>query len=119
MSEDFIEHVINGEPEHHGRGGHLFGTGREGKTEFPENWNQESILNAMRSVLDSPESISISGTNIYLHKTVDGVEIEMKLLRKKDKLIPMFCFPRSGLGVIRNVGGSKIYVDGQPAEEGE
>lgn len=119
ITDEFIRHVCQGEPENPHRGGHLFGVGREGKTEFPENWDVAAIVRAMSGLLEKPENVRFSGTHIYLRKTWRGVLIELKLVNTKNQLVPTYCFPVSGAGVIRNVSGRRVSLDIHAQEEGE
>jgi hypothetical protein len=56
LPESVIEHIWNGESEDSRRGGHRFGLGREGKTEFPEDWSLEMVYSAVRLTLDHPQA---------------------------------------------------------------
>ena len=47
IPEDRARHILDGEGR---RGGHRFGTGTPGKTEFPETWSDDDILDAIKEV---------------------------------------------------------------------
>jgi hypothetical protein len=47
-------HIFDGDAT---GGGHRPGTGSPGKTEFPPDWDDDTILNAIRSVAHSPEHV--------------------------------------------------------------
>jgi hypothetical protein len=111
ITDAFLLHVVAGEPDDLSRGGHLFGTRREGKTEFPKDWTTETILFSMSELLDKPEHVHFSGQNIFLRKHVLGILVEMKLRAKVDVLIPQHYFPVEGPGVTRNVSGSQVSLD--------
>ncbi|MGH3646586.1 MAG: EndoU domain-containing protein [Micromonosporaceae bacterium] len=44
-----------GDEDDEDSGGHLQGTGRPGKTEFPAHWDEERIAHEVRSVADDPD----------------------------------------------------------------
>lgn len=69
-------HILDGEGD--GNGGHVAGTGNAGKTEFPEAWDDDKIINSVEDVAknpDSPPTLERSG-NYKFNGTRDGVEIE-------------------------------------------
>lgn len=105
LKPEFIEHVLHGEKGDGGKGGHLAGTGRENKTEFPEDWNEENIVQALASVLRKPDSVVITGSNIYLRRVVAGVNIQFVLISLKRGLTPFAAYPIGGPGVIQNIMG--------------
>ena len=47
-------HILDGDAT---GGGHRYGTGTLGKTEFPASWDDDRILNAITFVARSPESV--------------------------------------------------------------
>lgn len=118
VSEKFIEHVVQGESSEM-FGGHLSGLSRPGKTEFPPSWSRHHIFDAINSILEQPEVVTFSGKRIFLQKTIKGVQIELKLVITKKGYVPTSCFPVGGEGVIRNVGGQQVHVDGIKEREGE
>jgi hypothetical protein len=46
-------HILDGEAD--GSGGHRYGTGNPGKTEFPSSWNDEKIIGALLDVARRPD----------------------------------------------------------------
>jgi hypothetical protein len=52
VSPERRTHILDGDS--HG-GGHRHGTGRPGKTEFPANWSDEKIINALQDVVSRPD----------------------------------------------------------------
>lgn len=69
-------HILDGEGN--GKGGHVAGTGNPGKTEFPESWDDDKIINNIEDVAkapDRPPTLEQSG-NYKFNGTRDGVEIE-------------------------------------------
>ncbi|AWR21955.1 EndoU domain-containing protein [Aurantimicrobium photophilum] len=118
VSDKFIEHVVHGEKSEM-LGGHLSGLSRPGKTEFPPSWTRRHIREAINSILEQPEVVTFSGKRIFLQKTIRGVQIELKLVITKKGVVPTSCFPVWGDGVIRNVGGQQVHIDGNNEKEGE
>ena len=47
-------HILDGDAT---GGGHRYGTGTPGKTEFPANWDDDRILNAITFAARSPETV--------------------------------------------------------------
>ena len=52
MTPERAKHILDGDS--HG-GGHRHGTGRPGKTEFPANWSDEKITDALVDVARRPD----------------------------------------------------------------
>lgn len=52
VSQKAETHILDGDSN--GRGGHRFGTGRPGKTEFPRGWSDDKIIKAVESVANDP-----------------------------------------------------------------
>jgi hypothetical protein len=49
ISEEKRRHILTGDPDGEG-GGHKFGVGRPGKTEFPESWSDDKIIEEATAV---------------------------------------------------------------------
>ena len=54
IGSDRETHILDGDPD--GTGGHRAGTGRPGKTEFPEEWSDDVILDNIVEVVKDPNS---------------------------------------------------------------
>ena len=54
ITSERTTHILDGDPD--GTGGHRSGTGRPGKTEFPEGWNDEVVLDNITKVVKDPNS---------------------------------------------------------------
>lgn len=54
MTPERVVHILDGDAT---GGGHRFGSGISGKTEFPASWDDDRILNAITFVALSPESV--------------------------------------------------------------
>lgn len=56
VSADRERHILDGEPDSAG-GGHRHGTGRPGKTEFPEQWPDNQIMSVIEDVSRNPDYV--------------------------------------------------------------
>lgn len=98
IPEDRERHILDGE----GRsGGHRFGTGTPGKTEFPESWSDDDVLGAIREVagngvVDRPAHRE---GDLVIAGEVDGVIIEVVVQPNGEVRT---AYPLSGKGVVRN-----------------
>lgn len=52
VSPERIVHILDGDP---GGGGHRHGTGKPGKTEFPADWGDKKIVDALLDVARRPD----------------------------------------------------------------
>lgn len=50
------DHILDGDPDDPESGGHKHGTGRPGKTEFPEDWDDDDIIDNVEDVARNPDS---------------------------------------------------------------
>lgn len=66
-------HILDGDKT---GGGHRYGTGRPGKTEFPASWDDHKIIESIMSVARSPDSASLQQNGRWL---AEGVRHEVKL----------------------------------------
>ncbi|MGV6847478.1 MAG: EndoU domain-containing protein [Marinibacterium sp.] len=98
IPEDRARHILHGE----GRGGgHRYGTGIPGKTEFPANWSDDDILEAIRQVagtgtVDRPAH---RDGDLVIVGEVNGVTIEVVVQPNGEVRTG---YPLSGPGVRRN-----------------
>lgn len=98
IPEDRARHILDGE----GRsGGHRYGTGTPGKTEFPASWSDDDILEAIRQVagtgtVDRPAH---RGGDLVVVGEVNGVTIEVVVQPNGEVRTG---YPLSGPGVGRN-----------------
>jgi len=56
VTADRARHILDGEPGSDG-GGHRHGTGRPGKTEFPQAWPDDVIISVVRDVGRKPDQV--------------------------------------------------------------
>lgn len=54
IEPDRRRYILVGLPD--GRGGHRAGAGRPGKTEFPEDWTDDEIIDAIESIANDDHS---------------------------------------------------------------
>lgn len=107
-----INHILRGENDGK-RGGHLYGTGVPGKTEFPKAWSEEDIVRAVSQVMTDPDWTVPAKDAHALHwfgKVVNGVQIEVKAFKTDGKYVIDRAMPIGGGGVIRNTQQGKIDV---------
>lgn len=98
IPEDRIRHILDGE----GRsGGHRFGTGIPGKTEFPASWSDDDILEAIRYVAGTGVVIGPAHrkNDLLISGEVNGVTI--RVVVRADGQVRTG-YPISGEGVVRN-----------------
>ncbi|WP_154814868.1 putative T7SS-secreted protein [Actinophytocola xinjiangensis] len=50
------DHILDGDPNDEESGGHRYGTGRPNKTEFPEHWDDDDIIENVEDVTRNPDS---------------------------------------------------------------
>lgn len=70
-------HILNGDST---GGGHRFGTGISGKTEFPQSWSDSKIITAVSQIAGNPRAVwSKPGTGTYITSEgyVDGILIRV------------------------------------------
>ncbi|MGH8877447.1 MAG: EndoU domain-containing protein, partial [Stackebrandtia sp.] len=95
-----LHHVAYGDPDNPRKGGHLHGTGRPGKTEFPEGWEDEDVSEGLAAVADKPTSTRLTDSgNWFAQGTHRGVE--MTAVVRPDGSIEAG-WPTGGAGVKRN-----------------
>jgi hypothetical protein len=70
-------------------GGHKFGTGIPGKTEFPESWNEDKIITTViRIANDSQLPMRPSGRRYWLRMgEEDGLQIRVVLNRENGEIV--------------------------------
>lgn len=66
-------HILDGDAT---GGGHRYGAGKPGKTEFPANWDEDKIIDSILSVARSPDSASPQRNGRWL---VEGVRDQVAL----------------------------------------
>lgn len=109
ITEELLRHVWEGERDFN-KGGHRFGLGREGKTEFPEHWDVSMVEYSIRSTLDKPQFIGIRFPIIRLRKQIGEVIVEVKLRIYQQALSVETAYPINGSGVFRNQSGLRSQL---------
>jgi hypothetical protein len=66
-------HILDGDAT---GGGHRYGTGSPGKTEFPASWDEDKITDSILSIARSPDSASLQRNGRW---KVEGVRDEVAL----------------------------------------
>jgi hypothetical protein len=95
-----LHHICHGDPDNEEKGGHLHGTGRPDKTEFPPQWDDEKVTEALTAVARHPAAIAERPNGTwYATGTHDGVMVTAAI--RSDGSIAAG-WPRSGPGVHRN-----------------
>lgn len=103
IPESVRRHILDGD---HKGGGHRFTSTEPGKTLFPENWDDDTVLSAISRTLDEPYTTSddhehLADPNfLNLYGFVDGVRMVARL-RKADGTLDT-AHPLDGDGVFRN-----------------
>jgi hypothetical protein len=97
-------HILDGEWDYDTGellgGGHAPGSGNEGKTEFPERWSDETIMDNISNVARDPGTRdSRPGGGYRVTGVVDGVNIEVLL--NADGTV-WSAYPLGGDGVVFN-----------------
>ena len=59
LPADRTPHVVGGDGPGTPGGGHRHGTGRSGKTEFPERWTDDMIVSAVEQVARHPDAVEL------------------------------------------------------------
>lgn len=98
ISEDRARHILNGD---RGGGGHRAGTGKPGKTEFPPDWSDDEILDAISDVAQNGNVIRPAHRpgEVVKAGNVRGVDIET-IVRPDGPV--RTGYPTGGAGVVRN-----------------
>lgn len=85
-TSDRRTHILDGDPNNLKSGGHRFGTGRSGKSEFPATWSDNKIMHEISDVATDPASIRhMEGRHMIIRGTREGVDIQV--VTKHGKII--------------------------------
>lgn len=109
-SETVANHILHGDGDGK-RGGHLYGTGVIGKTEFPEDWSEEDVLRAISQVMADPDWTVPAKNEHALHwlgKTINDVQVEVKAYMVDGKYVINQAYPVGGNDVTRNTLDGKV-----------
>lgn len=112
LRDKTLNHILRGEGDGR-RGGHLYGTGVAGKTEFPRQWDERRIATAINRTIKTPDWHIDAPDSRALHrfgKTIDGVQIEVKAYLQDGEYVIDRAYPVGGEGVTRNTENGRIDV---------
>ena len=109
VTKELLRHVWEGEDDP-AKGGHRFGLGREGKTEFPQEWDLAIVKLAIVAVLEKPQFVGHRGSSVILKKQVGEVIVEVKLRIIGSTHEIEHAYPINGAGVFRNQSGLRKYL---------
>jgi hypothetical protein len=95
------EHILDGDPNDEESGGHRHGTGRPNKTEFPESWDDDDVVDNVEDVARNPDSPprQLPDGKWEVRGERDGVNI--RVIVTQDGSIET-AHPTSGDGVVKN-----------------
>lgn len=78
VSPDRAAHILDGDAT---GGGHRHGTGRPGKTEFPADWSDQSIMSVVVRIARSPEAVQLQRNGRWRAEgNHDGVDIAVVVM---------------------------------------
>jgi hypothetical protein len=109
VTEELLHHVWEGEVDT-SQGGHRYGRGREGKTEFPQHWDLSMLRFAVGQVLEAPHTVRYRGPHIYLLRKVGELIVAVDLLSIAHSIRIRTAYPVNGEGVARNTGGLRVEL---------
>jgi hypothetical protein len=109
VTEELLQHVWEGEVEAN-TGGHRFGLGREGKTEFPQHWTLHMVRQSIEVSLFQPQWLQFLGLKTLLFREVTQVLVAIELRRNRKGLYLFTAYPLCGVGVYRNQQGLKVSL---------
>ena len=104
VTEELLRHVWEGEPNGL-QGGHRYGLGREGKTEFPEHWDLAIVERSIVLAISMPQAVRFKTPYIYCDRVVNSVLLRVRLKRQGSSLLIETAYPICGDDVCRNVAG--------------
>lgn len=82
------KHILYGD---HTGGGHKFGAGQPGKTEFPQSWDDEKIIStALIIANDATIEMRPSGRYWLKAKDVDGLPVRVVLDKEKGEVVTTY-----------------------------
>lgn len=105
-----MNHVMDGEPNNPRQGGHRFGTGRPGKTEFPKLWTDSKAAAAIRETLANPEVTIHRGDRTDHLREVDGVIVRVSTYFTNGTRKFRTAYPVNGNGVVENPRDGSLAV---------
>lgn len=96
LGDDRRAHILDGDPDKNS-GGHRFGTSRPGKTEFPADWPDEQIVDAVNDVARQPDTARLQPNGRW---RVDGTRNDVSIVAEPDGRI-WAAYPEPGSPGVR------------------
>lgn len=89
ISKEAKAHILHGDKT---GGGHLYGTGRPCKTEFPKDWDEAEIISNVRKVAANDNLKWKKGKNGYYTATqnIDNVKMQVVLDKERDGVVTAY-----------------------------
>jgi hypothetical protein len=113
ITDTMRAHILDGTPN--GSGGHRAGQNFPGKTEFPANWTDDQIIDAVSQTLRNSYFVEDKPVHTTRYGVVNGVRIGVRL---NIRGMIVTAFPLDGEGVMRNdstgVGKSSLPLGSVP-----
>lgn len=103
------DHILYGDGK--SKGGHLYGYGVMGKTEFPQTWTPKAISEAIGRVIANPDWNVAAKNPRALHRfgsVIDEVQVEVQAFLRDGLYEVDRAFPAGGDGVTRNTENGRI-----------
>lgn len=94
-------HILDGDPGNEKSGGHAYGTGRPGKTEYPESWDDDKIIDHTVDVANRPGAAPELQANGRWRCHGTREQVDMRVILDSDGSIRT-SHPLSGPGVHHN-----------------
>ena len=89
ISKEAEAHILHGDKN---GGGHLYGTGKDCKSEFPKDWDESEILGNIRKVAANDNLKWKKQRNGYYTATdkIDDVKVKVVLDKEKDGVVTAY-----------------------------
>ncbi len=109
LTQGRMNHILHGDDR---GGGHLYGTGKPCKSEFPKDWNEEKIISTVKSIAANDNLDWEKESNGYYtaEEKVNGIKVRVVLSDDKTRIITAY-----PLNVPKNPCGAKDT--GTPAND--
>lgn len=102
LPQDRRHHILDGDGPGKPGGGHRYGTGRPGKTEFPAHWDDDKILSTVEDVARRPERVAWQNFNNRWRVTGQREGVEITGVVRSDGRIWTAWPEPGGRGVVQN-----------------
>lgn len=109
VTEELLRHVWEGE-QNGNQGGHRYGLGRDGKTEFPEDWTLELVQLGIELTLAQPQWVKAVEHKITMVRQFAQVLVVVVVQTNAEGPYIFTAYPMNGAGVYRNQRGIKVLL---------